>query len=54
MDSLLFCGFGQSESIKNKKGQKLNYYKGSLQKKIWNFPKFSGVGGFEKVIFHKK
>ena len=27
--------------------------KGS-QKKVWNFPYFSGVGGFEKVIFHKK
>ena len=24
------------------------------KKKIWNFPYFSGVGGFEKVIFHKK
>ena len=22
-------------------------------KKVWNFPYFSGVGGFEKVIFHK-
>ena len=21
-------------------------------KKVWNFPYFSGVGGFEKVIFH--
>ena len=25
-----------------------------LKKKVWNFPYFSGVGGFEKVIFHKK
>ena len=24
------------------------------KKKVWNFPYFSGVGGFEKVIFHKK
>ena len=23
-------------------------------KKVWNFPYFSEVGGFEKVIFHKK
>ena len=23
-------------------------------KKVWNFPYFSGLGGFEKVIFHKK
>ena len=23
-------------------------------KKVRNFPHFSGVGGFEKVIFHKK
>ena len=23
-------------------------------KKVWNFPHFSGVGGFEKVIFRKK
>ena len=22
-------------------------------KKVWNFPYFSGVGGFEKVIFHE-
>ena len=28
--------------------------KGRVQKKVWNFPYFSGVGGFEKVIFHKK
>ena len=28
--------------------------KGSLQKKVWNIPYFSRVGGFEKVIFHKK
>ena len=27
--------------------------KGS-KKKVWNFPYFSGVGGFEKVIFQKK
>ena len=25
----------------------------SKKKKVWNFPYFSGVGGFEKVIFHK-
>ena len=25
-----------------------------FKKKVWNFPYFSGVGGFEKVIFHKK
>ena len=24
------------------------------KKKLWNFPYFSGVGGFEKVIFRKK
>ena len=24
------------------------------KKKVWNFPYFSGVGGFEKDIFHKK
>ena len=24
------------------------------KKKVWNFPYFSGVGGFEKVIFYKK
>ena len=24
------------------------------KKKVWNFPYFSGVGGFEKVIFNKK
>ena len=23
-------------------------------KKVWNFPYFNEVGGFEKVIFHKK
>ena len=27
--------------------------KGKPSKKIWNFPYFSGVVGFEKVIFHK-
>ena len=27
---------------------------GFKKKKVWNFPYFSGVGGFEKVIFHKK
>ena len=25
-----------------------------FKKKVWNFPYLSGVGGFEKVIFHKK
>ena len=24
-----------------------------FKKKVWNFPYFSGVGGLEKVIFHK-
>ena len=24
-----------------------------FKKKVWNFPNFSGVGGFGKVIFHK-
>ena len=28
--------------------------KGRVQKKVWNFPYFSGMGGFEKVIFLKK
>ena len=23
-----------------------------FKKKVWNFPYFSGVGGFENVIFH--
>ena len=27
---------------------------GSLQNKVWNYPYFSGVGGFEIVIFHIK
>ena len=32
-----------------------NYHLGKGSKKeVWNFPYFSGVGGFEKVIFHKK
>ena len=38
-------------------GQTLWYFhlgKVSKKKKVWNFPYFSGVGGFEKVIFHKK
>ena len=26
----------------------------AFKKKVWNFPYFSGVVGFEKVIFHKK
>ena len=26
---------------------------GKPSKKVWNFPYFSGVGGFEKNIFHK-
>ena len=25
-----------------------------FKKKLWNFPYFGGVGGFENVIFHKK
>ena len=29
-------------------------HKGRFQKKGRNFPHFSGVGGFEKVIFRKK
>ena len=33
------CVYGKASKIKNKK--------------VWNFPFFSGVGGFEKVIFHK-
>ena len=28
-------------------------YKG-FKKKLWNFPYFGGVCGFENVIFHKK
>ena len=35
----------------------VDFCKGRVQKKekkVWNFPYFSGVGGFEKVIFHKK
>ena len=30
-----------------------NSYLGKPSKKVWNFPYFSGVDGFEKVIFHK-
>ena len=37
----------------NKEIHSINKGKGS-KKKLWNFPYFGGVGGFENVIFHKK
>ena len=33
------CVYGKASKIKNKK--------------VWNFPYISGMGGFERVIFHK-
>ena len=39
----------QYPSILDKKSQ-TKCSKGRFQKKVWNFPYFSGVGGFEKVI----
>ena len=45
-----------SASPKGKKYKisKLESVLGKVSKKVRNFPHFSGVGGFEKVIFRKK